>query len=307
MAKKVLPVKSPDYTWKIMNNFPLRNLEKIFTIADFERPLRKRHVRNIVISMLNNEFYNNVLSVFIKRNGQFEIIDGQHRIEGLGKIRDEHGVTHYNLALMIFPERISRRIYRRINLGAPLRMEEHLRALDNGKHPFFTRLRPYFLHYNDGNFPKFEMILSALSYAKNGSPRAVRALLLDRLFSNITSGDLDSIIQFGRAINKIEPFIPKTRQPLYLFQVYRNMFRVGYENSFDQKIWEQLITEVRTDKVIQELVKDVKFESVRRIYSYMVGQLADRMHWELKKIERTGVQARLVLNESKGPFQYIDT
>lgn len=305
--KKVLPIKSPEYTWKILNSFPLKKIEKTFTIADFERPLRVRHVHNIVISMVNNEFFNNVLSVFIKRNGQFEIIDGQHRIEALGILRDEYHVINYNLALMIFPERISRRIYRRINLGAPLRMEEHLRALDNGKHPFFTRLRPYFLHYNDGKFPKFEMILSALSYAKNGSPRAVRALLLDRLFNNITSGDLDTIIQFGRAMNSVEPFIPKKRQPLYLFQIYRNMFRVGYENAFDQKIWEQLITEVKTDKVIQELQKDTKVASVKRIYSYMVGQLADRLHWELKKIERTGSQARLVLNESKGPFNHYDT
>lgn len=307
MVKKILPIKSPEYTWKILNNFPLKNLEKTFTIADFERPLRIRHVHNIVSSMVNNEFFNNVLSVFIKRNGQFEIIDGQHRIEGLGILRDEHHVTNYNLALMIFPERIARRIYRRINLGAPLRMEEHLRALDNGKHPFFTRLRPYFIHYNDGKFPKFEMILSALYYAKNGSPRAVRSLHLDRMFNNITPGDLDIIIEFGKAMHHIEPFIPKKRQSLYLFQVYRNMFRVGYENAFDQKIWGQLITEVKTDKVIQELQKDTKAASVKRIYSYMVGQLSDRMHWELKKIERTGSQARLVLNESKGPFNHYDT
>jgi len=305
--KKVLPIKSPEYTWKILNNFPLKKLEKTFTIADFERRLRVRHVHNIVNSMVNNEFFNNVLCVFVKRNGQFEIIDGQHRIEALGILRDEYHVIIYNLALMIFPERISRRIYRRINLGAPLRMEEHLRALDNGKHPFFTRLRPYFIHYNDGKYPKFEMILSALYYAKNGSPRAVRALLLDRLFNNITPGDLDTIIEFGKAMNSIEPFISKKRQPLYLFQIYRNMFRVGYENAFDQKIWEQLITEVRTDKVIQELQKDSKAASIKRIYSYMVGQLADRMHWELKKIERTGSQARLVLNESKGPFNHYDT
>ena len=306
MNKKT--IVSPPYTWKILNHFPLKNLEKTFTIADFERQIRPRHVANMVVSMLNNVFFDNVLAVYIKRNGQFEIFDGQHRIESFGKLRDDHGITHYNLALMIFPERMARRIYRQINLGAPLRMEEHLRALDNGRHPFFTRLRPYFLHYNDGKYPKYEMILSALYYAKNGSPRAVRALHLDRLFNNITPGDLDTIIEFGRAMNKMEPFVPKTRQPLYLFQVYRNMFRVGYENAFTQQLWEQLITEVKTDKVIEELQLDSKAATVKRIYSYMVVQLGERLHWELKKIERTGSQARLVLSQpNQSPMAVYDS
>lgn len=304
---KTKKVESPPYTWKILNKFPLRNLEKTFTIADFERKLRPRHVANMVTSMLNNIFFDNVLSVFIKRNGQFEIFDGQHRIESFGKLRDDHGISYYNLALRIFPERIARRIYRQINLGAPLRMEEHLRALDNGRNQFFVRLRPYFLHYNDGKFPKYEMILSALYYAKNGSPRAVRSLHLDRLFNNITPGDLDTIIQFGRAMNHIEAFIPKKGQMLYYFQVYRNMFRVGYENAFDQKLWEQFITECKTDRVVAELQKDTKAASVKRIYNYMVGPMAERLGWELKKIERTGSQSRLVLNESKGPLQQYNT
>ena len=138
MAKKVA-VKPPEYTLKILTDFSLKNLEKTFSIADFERPLRPRHVQKIVVAIQNNEFFDNIIGVFLKRNGQYEIIDGQHRIEALGILRDAHDLTRYNLVLRIFPERLARKIYRRINLGQALKMQEHLRALDNEKHPFFVR------------------------------------------------------------------------------------------------------------------------------------------------------------------------
>ena len=308
MTKKRTKIIPPAYTWKIMKDFPLKKLEKTFTIADFERPLRIRHVKKILNSMINNEFFDNVIRVILKRNGQFEIIDGQHRIEALGRLRDEYDVTKYDIVLMIFPEKLSRKIYRRINLGQALRMEEHLRALDNNRHPFFVMLRPYFVHYNDGKYPKFEMILNALYYAKNGSPRAVRAMLLDRMFNNITPGDLQMIIAFSRAMCKIDPIvIPKSHKELYMYSIYRNMFRVGYENNFNQSRWENFISICKTDRVIYELHNIRTVASVRRTYSYMVEQIGQQMGLELKKIERTMGQAKLVLNNNSTPFQHYDT
>lgn len=306
MTKKVA-VKPPEYTLKILTDFSLRNLEKTFTIADFERPLKPRHVQKIVVAILNNEFFDNIIGVFMKRNGQYEIIDGQHRIEALGILRDAHDLTRYNLVLRIFPERLARKIYRRINLGQSLKMQEHLRALDNDRHPFFLRLRPYFLHYNDGKFPKFEMILNALYYAKNGSPRAVRSLLLDRMFHSITARDLTVIITFSRAMHKLAPIlVPKMRPNLYRYAIYRNIFRVGYENIFEQYQWENLIQICKTDKVIVSLQKEQKAAAVRRIYSYIVEQLGPQMGMDnLKKIERTGSQAKLVLSTSNAPFSHL--
>ena len=289
-----------------MRDFPLNKLEKTFSIADFERPLRPRHVQKIVVAILNNEFFDNIIGVFLKRNGQYEIIDGQHRIEALGILRDVHHLTRYNLVLRIFPERLARKIYRRINLGQSLKMQEHLRALDNDRHPFFVRLRPYFLHYNDGKLPKFEMILNALYYAKNGSPRAVRSLLLDRMFHSVTARDLTVIITFSRAMHKVEPIrIPKIRPNLYRYSIYRNMFRVGYENIFEQQQWEQLIEFCKTDRVIESLQKEQKVAAVKRIYSYLVEQVGPKMGMDLKRIERTGSQAKLVLSTSNAPFSHL--
>jgi len=281
-----------------MKNFPLKKLEQTFFIAEFERPLKERHVSKIVDAMVTNEFFNNILSVIQKRNGKFEIIDGQHRIESLKQLRDSYGVTNYDLIIMIFPEKYARKIYRRINLGYPLSMMDHLRALDDGTHQFFNKLRPYFVHYNDGILPKFGMILSALSYAKNGSPRAVRPLLLDRMFKSITTEDLKAIISFAIAIDAIEPHLPKRHQTLYAHSVYRNMFRVGYENKFDQSSWENFIRICKSDKKIENLHTIRTMTGVRLSYSHMIEKIGSQMGLELKRIDRTVSEARLVLNET---------
>jgi len=298
MHKKIV---SPLYIWKSLKNFPLRKLEQTFFIAEFERPLRARHVSKIVEAMAANEFFNNILSVIQKRNGKFEIIDGQHRIESLKELRDNYGITNYDLIIMIFPEKFARKIYRRINLGQPLKMQDHLRALDNGSHPFFTQLRSHFVHYNDGILPKFEMILSALSYAKNGSPRAVRPLLLDRMFKNITSEDLKIIKFFSNAMADIEPIVPKRHQVLYSHSIYRNMFRVGYENRFDQNTWVNFISLCKTDKNIETLHNDRTMTAIRRTYNHMVEKIAGQMGLQLERIDRTVSEARLVLTKTVQP------
>jgi len=293
LNKKII---SPQYVLKVLKNFPLRKLEETFRIAEFERPVQLRHINKIVEAMAANEFFYNILAVTQKKNGTFEVIDGQHRLGSLKELRDNYDVTHYDMLLLIFPVRFARIIYRRINLGYALKMQDHLRALDNNRHPFFTTLRPFFVHYNDGILPKFSMILSALSYAKNGSPRAVRPLLLDRMFKSITKEDLRAIISFSKALAEIEPHQPKKFQLLYSFSIYRNMFRVGYENRFNDSTWENFITLCKTDKKIDELHRDRKLAAVRGIYSHMIEKIAGQMGMKLERIERTGSESRLVLN-----------
>ncbi len=290
-------VNSPKYTWKIMNHFQLIKLEKTFTIADFERRISKMHVKKIMISILNNEFHDNIIRVIQKKSGSFEIIDGQHRIEALGKLRDNGDLTHYDLVLMIYAESVARRTYRSINLSKALKMQDHLRALDNGRNIFFTTLRPYYLHYNDGTKPKFDMILNALHYAKNGSPRSVTANNLDRMFKSITQDDIATMIEFSRAMDKVEGFVPKKMQKLYKYEIYRNLFRIGYENDFDQYLWEQFIIVCRTDKIILQYLEEKEFRNIKRIYYYMADQIGEKMNWKLKKIDRTNTQSRLVLDQ----------
>ena len=96
MRTKQVLITSPSYTLKVLKNFPLRDLEKTFVIADFERPLNMRHVNKILRSMTTNEFFDNIISVFLKRNGRYEVIDGQHRITGLGLLRDNFNIKKYD-------------------------------------------------------------------------------------------------------------------------------------------------------------------------------------------------------------------
>lgn len=297
MKEKSIVVKPPPYTLKILNNFPLRHLELQFTIADFERRVRLYHVKKILKSMVVNEFFNNIICVVQKRKNKYEIIDGQHRITALQLLRDNYGIKNYNLVLMIFNEKSSRMIYRRINLGTPLKLQDHLMALDDGNHPFFIKLRPHFVHYNDGRLPKFEMILNALSYAKNGAPRAVRPLLLDRMFNSINGNDLKIIAKFSKALRNVEPFIPKISQPLYRFAIFRNMFRVGYENDFDQDKWEDFITICKTDQIVESSHDMRTGASVLKVYNHMIKKIAPSIGLKLQKIERTNVETRAIMNE----------
>jgi len=291
------------YTVKMLPNFPLKNLERMFSIAVFERPIMLRHVKKMTKSMVDGEFYDNTLQVTKKLSGQFDVIDGQHRIESLGKLRDDHEVTHYDLVLHIYPESMARKIYRKINLGRTLTLGNHLRALDNGKNSFFTRLRHQYVHYNKGTVPKFEQVLNALHYAKNGSPRAVNAILLDRMFRSITTNDIDVIIVFSKALRKVEP---KINTKLYKFGVYRNLFRVGYENNFNVTKWYDFISICNNNKVIDGLQSARTVHSIKRTYSYMVDEIGKQMGLELKKIERTPSQTKLVLDDNHAPITFYD-
>ena len=297
MQQKMAKISSPSYTLKSFKNFPLRNLELTFTIADFERRVRMYHVNKILHSMVINQFFDNVICVIQKRRNKFEIIDGQHRITALELLRDNYGIRTYDLVLMIFDEKLARTIYRRINLGSPLKLSDHLMALDNNQHKFFTKLRPHFVHYNDGRLPKFEMILNALSYAKNGSPRAVRPQLLDRMFNSITVNDIKIISKFSNAIKNVEPFIPKKRQNIYRYAIYRNIFRVGYENNFDEQLWEDFITTCKTDPEVEKSYNVRSSNSVMNMYVYMIKNIAPRLGLKLQKIERTNTETRLVLDK----------
>ena len=100
--------------------------------------------------------------------------------------------------------------------------------------------------------------------------------------------------------------MPKKMQKLYRYEFYRNLFRIGYENSFDQHLWEQFIHICRSNKVIQQYL-EVKDSRVKRIYYYMADQIGEQMGWKLKKIDRTQTQARLVLNQkNNSPIPLYD-
>ncbi|MCZ6581606.1 MAG: hypothetical protein O6761_00320 [Thaumarchaeota archaeon] len=293
------------YIIKELLNFPLKNLERMFSIAVFERPIMLRHVKKMVGSMVDGEFYDNTLQVTKKMSGQYDVIDGQHRIEALGLLRDDYGVTHYDLILHVYPESLARRIYRKLNLGRTLTLGNHLRALDNGKNSFFVRLRHQYVHYNKGKVPKFEQILNALHYAKNGSPRAVNAILLDRMFKSITTGDIDVILVFSKAIHKNES---KINTKLYKYGIYRNLFRVGYENNFNLTTWQDFISICNKNRVIHAYQTETTFQNMKRIYNYMVDSVGKEMGLELKKIERTPSQTKLVLDgdSNHAPITHYD-
>ncbi len=121
------------------------------------------------------------------------------------------------------------------------------------------------------------------------------------MFKNITLDDLKVIKAFSIAMANIDPHMPKKRQILYAHSIYRNMFRVGYENRFDQNTWENFISLCRADKNIERLHNERKMAAVRETYGYMIEKIAGQMGLQLKRIDRTVSEARLVLTKTTQP------
>ena len=82
------------------------------------------------------------------------------------------------------------------------------------------------------------------------------------------------------------------------------MFRVGYENRFNQSTWVNFITLCKEDKKIDELHRIRNIVAVRTIYSHMIEKIAGQMGMKLERIERTGSESRLVLNAAAPAVEY---
>ncbi len=123
------------------------------------------------------------------------------------------------------------------------------------------------------------------------------------MFRSITTGDIDVILIFSKAVHKVEP---KINTKLYKFGIYRNLFRVGYENNFNLNTWYDFISICNKDKVIAGLQSERKMSTMKRTYSYMVDNIGEKIGLELKKIERTPSQTKLVLDGNNAPITFYD-
>ncbi len=99
-----------------LKDFDLSKIEETFQYASFERRISKRKVHLIAQAVMDNKFTDNVLRVVKTNPAKFEVLDGQHRIEGLRYARDEFGLQTYELILFCYLGGNRREIYRRLNL-----------------------------------------------------------------------------------------------------------------------------------------------------------------------------------------------
>ncbi len=271
----------PESKVVILNNFDLKKIEDTFEYANFERRISKRKVHMIANAMMDNKFTDNVLRVCSgNKSADYEVLDGQHRVEGLRYARDNFGLQNYDLILMNYQGGNRREIYRRLNLGKPLTLTDHLKALDNGKQRFFNEMRNYCDHYKSPGKIEYRSVINCLYYSKSTSIRALRPLAIDDFIKTITMRDL----QVTQSFLKLLPQIATNPDSMfYHYTLLRNFFRIYFENRTSDDKMIALGDVLSHSNKIKELSEKRDSFAMRGIYHYIIDIAGPKIGLKLSK------------------------
>lgn len=265
----------------LLNNFDLKKIEDTFEYANFERRISKRKVHMIANAMMDNKFTDNVLRVCDgNKSSDYEVLDGQHRVEGLRYARDNFGLDGYDLILMKYQGGNRREIYRRLNLGKPLTLTDHLKALDNGKMRFFNEMRSYCDHYRTPGKMAYRSVVNCLYYSKSTSIRAVRPLAIDDFLKTITAKDIHIMQLFLKLLPQIAT---NSDSIFYHYTLLRNFFRIYYENKTSDDKMMALGDILSHSSKIKELAEKRDSFAMRGIYHYIIDIAGPKIGLNLSK------------------------
>jgi len=264
-----------------LNNFDLSLIEKTFKPAPFERRISKMKVHKIANAIMGNQFTDNVLRC-VNGTGsvQYEILDGQHRVEGLRYARETFGLQSYDLILFVYSGVNQREIYRRLNLGKPLTLTDHLKALDNGKQKFFNQLRKECDHYTAVDKFRFSTIINCLQYAKSTSIRAIKPTAIDDFLVSVTDNDIANVRSFLPILQQIAT---NPDSMFYHYTIMRNLFRIYYENNITKEKMLALGDILKNAPKVKEMAEKRDTFAMRGIYHYIIDIAAPKIDLNLSK------------------------
>ncbi len=265
----------------LLKDFDLSKIENTFQYATYERRVSKHKVHKIAYAILENKFTDNVLRV-VNSSGpvKYDVVDGQHRLEGLKYARDSMGLANYDLVLFVYLDGNQREIYRRLNLGKPLTLADHLKALDDGNSKFFNSLSAYCNHYTQGSKMRYSTIINCLHYAKSTSIRSVRPLAIDDFILSITYREIAIVKKF---IPILQQIATNPDSPFYRYTIMRNFFRVYFENEISEKGMISLGDVLKKSQKIQDLAEKRDTFAMRGIYHYIIDIAGPKIGLHLEK------------------------
>lgn len=280
MAKKTVYMP-PEARIINLKEFDLTKVEETFQYASYERRVSKHKVHKIAHAIIENKFTDNVLRVVDSPGPvKYDVVDGQHRLEGLKYARDYWGLASYDLVIFVYLGGNQREIYRRLNLGKPLTLSDHLKALDNGKSKFFNSLREYCTHYTKGGKMRYATIINCLHYAKSTSIRPVRPLSIDDFILSIT---LREIVIVKKFIPILQQIATNPDSSFYRYTIMRNFFRVYFENEIAEGGMIALGDVLKKSQKIQELAEKRDTFAMRGIYHYIIDIAGPKVGLHLEK------------------------
>jgi len=271
----------PEAKVVFLKKFDLTKIEETFEYAEYERRVSKHKTHKIAQAIVDNKFTDNFLRVVPSSSDvKYEVLDGQHRIEGLRYARDYYGLQTYDLVLCVYDDGNQREIYRRLNLGKPLTLSDHLKALDNGNKSFFNKLRDECDHYNKIGKIRYSTIINCLHYAKSTSIRPVRPLAIDDFIASITLQDIEIVKRF---IPILEQVATNPDSFFYHYTLMRNFFRIYYENRLNTNEMLKLGDVIKRASKIKELSEKRDTFAIRGIYHYIIDISAPKVGISLSK------------------------
>jgi len=271
----------PEAKITFLKNFDLAKIEETFQYASFERRISKHKVHTIAQAMMDNKFTDNVLRVVTSNSSaKFEVLDGQHRIEGLRYARDEFGLQTYDLIIFSYLGGNRREIYRRLNLGKPLTLADHLKGIDDGKNNFFNSLREECDHYRTPGKMAYQNVINCLHYAKSTSIRAIRPLAIDDFISATTNQDIAIVKRFIPILKQVAT---NPESLFYHYTLLRNYFRIFYENKLSTDDMLNLGNVLKKAPKIRELAEKRDTFAMRGIYHYIIDIAAPKVNLQLSK------------------------
>jgi len=263
-----------------LKSFDLTKIEETFQYASFQRRSSKRKIHLIAQAIMDNKFTDNVFRVVSGNPSKYEILDGKHRTEGLRYARDEFGLETYDLILFCYLNGNTREIYRRLNLGKPLTLADHLKGIDDGKNNFFNSLRQECDHYKTANKIPYQSIINCLYYSKSTSIRAIRPLAIDDFISSITSQDIAIVKRF---IPILQQVATNPDSMFWHYTLFRNYFRIFYENKLSSDDMIKLGDVLKRASKIRELSEKRDNFAMRGIYHYIIDIVAPKVSLRLSK------------------------
>jgi len=255
------------------NNFDLSKLKQTFVIPNFERQLRGIHVRKIVEAIKDNRFYDNIIRVIRRNNGAFEVLDGQHRLAALWCVHKELHIKTYDLIIQIFDSNFTRIVFRRLNMGKPLLLQDHTRAFDDGTNPFFNKLRHLLAHENRSNKTTFTNMLHGLKYSKTGSLITVKPHRLEKFIQTINKEDIEFCKIFLGALYYLSPTVPHTVH--FKSAVFRNACRLSYENNLQHNDIIKLVSAMIKNPKLIDYVESYTLKDISILYELTLKEFAN--------------------------------
>ena len=265
-------VRSPTIIWKPLKAYELKNLDRDFIIADFERKPSQEHINKIVRAMLDNEFYDTIMRV-VKRtkSPKWMVIDAQHRTQALKILHEKYGVKKYDIMLAIFQNHDEARlIYRKLNNGKRLTVYDHSVAIDNGKLPFFNELRDYCYHYRNPERMAYVDVLFAYNYARSGRPEGSLEKL-EQSIKKVQARDMPIIKTFMATLKRDHPTV--TLNPIYRMGIFRPSLKIGLERNFGEKDFSKMFDAILKNRDIIEVSNGRKKDNLVAIENLILLQV----------------------------------